>query len=458
MLGIPHPYWTSSIPGVGGVIKERPEDFVVEEVPLYTACGQGEHTYFEIEKIDLSTFEALERLSRELRVEVKEFGYAGLKDRKGLTRQTISIAHVDPARIESIEIPQLRVLWARRHTNKLRIGHLRGNRFSVWIRDAQGGAAESVGEIVRLVAEHGLPNYYGPQRFGNRGDAHRVGRSFLRRDDRAGVRRILGHPSSTEQNPHVVRARKHFMAGEISDALDSFPSAYREERRLLAYLLEAGENYSGAKKRLRDSSRKLYFTAYQSYLFNLVLSERLRRTGGDVARLLEGDVAFLHRNGAVFRVVDAAAEEPRTRSFEVSPSGPIFGMRMPAPLGIEAEIEEEILSREGIQVKDFHQLMPHLRLDGGRRPFRVKVEDLVWRVEGADLYFEFFLPKGSYATTFFREVMKNELAVDGFYEEGEEEKHSLWRPPTPPPVEVPVLEAHDPLQLVNGEQGAENGK
>ena len=75
MLGIPHPYLTPSLPGIGGVSKSRPEDFVVEEVPLYTPCGRGEHTYFGVEKIDLSTPEAIERLRRALDVPAKEIGY-----------------------------------------------------------------------------------------------------------------------------------------------------------------------------------------------------------------------------------------------------------------------------------------------------------------------------------------------------------------------------------------------
>lgn len=432
MLGIPHPYLTAELPGVGGSIKERLEDFIVEEVPLYTPCDQGEHTYFEVEKTDLSTPEALERLSRFLRVPVREFGYAGLKDRKGITRQTFSIAHVAPELLSGCEIPQLRVLWARLHTNKLRIGHLRGNRFRVWVRGIDVGRAGLIGDILGVLQTKGVPNYYGPQRFGNRGDAHRVGRSFLKRDDRAAIRRILGHPSSTERNPHVVEARQLFMAGDLNGAITAFPSSYREERRLLAYLLDAGENYEGAKRRLADSTRKLYYTAYQSFLFNVILSRRLQRAGGDLGQLFPGDLAYLHRNGAVFSVLEVEKEVARAMAFEISPSGPIFGMKMPHPSGLEGELEGLLLAEEGLQSTDFHQLMQRLHLEGGRRPFRVRVEDLSWRVEGQDIALEFFLPKGSYATTVLREITKSEAVPDAFYAEGDEERLGLWRPPSIP--------------------------
>ncbi len=439
MMGIPHPYLTAHLPGVGGVIKQSPEDFIVEEVPLYTPVDRGEHTYFEIEKTDLSTPEALGRLSRALKINIREFGYAGLKDRKGITRQIFSIAHVDPELVLKLEISQLKVIWARLHTNKLRIGHLRGNRFRIRVRGIALDSSSRIAEILEVLVAKGVPNYYGPQRFGNRGDAHRVGRAFLRRDDRSAIRRILGHPSDTEHNPHVLRARELFMAGEWQQALSVFPGSYREELRLLQYLIQAGENYEGAKRRLDDSSRKMYFTAYQSFLFNVCLSERLRRTEGDLSCFFGGDLAFLHRNGAVFQVEDPEKETARSAAFEISPSGPIFGIRMPSASGMEGEIEESVLGREGLRAEDFHSLAPRLRLEGGRRPYRVQMADLVTRVGNSDLYLEFFLPKGSYATTVLREITKNEVVPVAFYEDGDEERFALWRPSAPAAPEQGVF-------------------
>jgi tRNA pseudouridine13 synthase len=226
------------------------------------------------------------------------------------------------------------------------------------------------------------------------------------------------------------------MEGEWQQALESLPKNYRDERLLMEYLLKAGENYAGAKSRLRGASRKLYFTAYQAYLFNIALAERLKRAEGDLGKLFEGDVAFLHRNGAVFKLADPAVEQARADAFEISPSGPIFGMKMLVPSGLEAEIEREILAREGMTPGDFHQLAPKLHLEGGRRPFRVSLSDDRWRLEGSDILLEFFLPKGSYATTVLRELMKNDQVPDAFYAEGEGEKHGLWRPPEPG-TEVP---------------------
>ncbi len=416
MIGISHRYLTQELPGIGGRIRAQLDDFVVEEQPLYSPCGSGEHVYFCVEKRDLSTLEALEWLAARPERPVRDFGYAGLKDRKGVTRQTISLRGGDLDEIESLEVSKLKVLWADRHQNKLRVGHLRGNRFSIRVRGACEGAGELIDPIVERVRACGLPNYFGPQRFGNRGDAQWVGLSMLRLDARGAVRRILGSPSETENNPNVVAARYLFLQYRWREAFDRFPPSYREERRLLEYLLRAGERYSRAIKSLRREIQRLYFSAFQSYLFNQVLERRLEASEGLLGTMWEGDVAFLHRNGAVFTVENPDAEQPRADEFEISPSGPIFGKKTVHPTGGHAEIEQGVLADFGCRAADFHQLQQRCQLDGGRRPLRVRVDDLSWREDEDGLVFDFFLPKGSYATTFLREIMKNEEIAPGYGE------------------------------------------
>jgi len=429
VIGIPHPYLTAGLPGVGGRFKEQLEDFIVEEVPLYHPADRGEHTFFEVEKTDLSTLEAQERIARELSLGVGEFGFAGLKDRKGVTRQVLSVRLVPPERVLALKLTQLRIHWARLHLNKLRVGHLRGNRFRIRVRGVEPDPAK-IDRIIAEVLRLGLPNFYGPQRFGNRGDAFRIGRALLKRNYQYAVRRLLGYPQPTERNPHVVEARRRFMAGDLAGALEEFPRSYRQERRLLGYLIQADSNYRGAVRQISDPVKKLYFSAYQSYLFNRILSRRLEKSENRPGRLFAGDLAWIHRNGAVFKVVDPEKEQPRSDSFEISPSGPIFGMKMPAPEGTEAELESSLLAEEGLPATSFHSLMPGLHMEGGRRPMRVAVRELKYSLEGDDLLLEFFLSKGSYATTFLREIMKSEELPPG-YDGQDEEEPAL--PVAPPP-------------------------
>ncbi len=117
------PFLTADIPGVGGVIKQRPEDFLVEEVPLYEPSGSGTHVYFRIEKKGLPTIQAVQEIARALCRQKCEIGYAGLKDADAVTRQMLSIEHVDPVVVQSLDVPGVRVLNVSRHTNKLKLGH-----------------------------------------------------------------------------------------------------------------------------------------------------------------------------------------------------------------------------------------------------------------------------------------------------------------------------------------------
>lgn len=130
-----HPYLTGAIPGIGGIIKESAGDFLVEEIPAYLPCGSGEHCYLTIEKTGITTLEAIGRIARSLKIQERDIGYAGMKDAVGVTRQTISLQRITPEQVLSLEVDGVATVSACLHTNKLKLGHLRGNRFRVVIRD-----------------------------------------------------------------------------------------------------------------------------------------------------------------------------------------------------------------------------------------------------------------------------------------------------------------------------------
>jgi tRNA pseudouridine13 synthase len=417
MIGLPHTYLSSDFPGIGGRIREELEDFLVEEIALYQPCGEGEHVYFLIEKRDLSTSEAIRHFSHRLGRPQKDFGYAGLKDRKGITRQMVSLGGVGVEDVLALEFKNIRILSAQRHRNKLRLGHLRGNQFRIRIRGVSEDAAELAKPILEQIEELGLPNYFGPQRFGNRGDSHLIGRAFLLKDSRRAVRRILGYPCVTEYNPDVVAARYLFLQFRWREALERFPGSFREEKKLLIYLLRVGEKYKGAAKLIHHGVMRLYLSAFQSYLFNTVLDERMSSAGGNPGRLFAGDVACLHDNGANFAVGDPGVEQERLEKFEISPTGPMFGAKMLIPTGYAGELESSVLDRQALSHKDFHHLQQVWHMKGLRRPLRVPVTGLSWKVDEEGMVLEFFLPKGSFATTLLRELMKNET-VPPAYQDG----------------------------------------
>src|SRR5262245_34476049 len=178
----PLPYLTPELPGVGGHIRARPEDFEVEEIPAYEPCGSGEHLYLWIEKRDVGAEWFTREIARRLGVASGEIGSAGLKDRHAVTRQWVSVPASAEARLGQVDGDGITVLRVSRHTNKLRPGHLRGNRFRVLIRDADTAAADRVEPILERIRAHGLPNFYGPQRFGRDGETARIGMAMLRKE------------------------------------------------------------------------------------------------------------------------------------------------------------------------------------------------------------------------------------------------------------------------------------
>ena len=186
---------TAALPGTGGSIRATPDDFDVEEVPAYAPSGQGEHLFLLVEKVGLDTPEAAFRVASALGLHLAHVSWAGLKDRVARTRQWLCV----PARAESAlaalaPTPELRILSHARHGNKLRVGHLRGNRFRIRIVDAERPEAAAA-VMERLVAE-GLPNAFGEQRFG-RGDTALRGSTLVRGE------RLPHRPSAFERKLYV---------------------------------------------------------------------------------------------------------------------------------------------------------------------------------------------------------------------------------------------------------------
>jgi tRNA pseudouridine13 synthase len=398
-------YLTADLPGIGGAIKGCVEDFRVEELPLYSPAGQGEHTFFEIQKTGLSTFEAQRSIAQALNVPPNRIGYAGLKDSRAITCQVLSVHNVPPEAVMALDVPNIRVLWAERHHNKLKIGHLRGNRFIIRVRGVGEPALAASRAILDVLVRKGVPNYYGPQRFGRRGDSARLGQAVVRRDAAGFMKAWLGgpHPNEGEQ---VQEARTRFDAGEWQGALSLFPRGMADERRALHALIETQGDYWQAYAVVPKRLKIFLVSAYQSELFNRVLDARLQM----LDRVLVGDVAVKHPGRSLFRVEDEVAEQPRADRFEISATGPIYGFKMMQALGWQGDLEAAILAGESLALEDFRGGQG-IHAEGTRRAVRFPVhEPELWYEEG--LMLRFWLPRGCYATTVLGEIMKVPLIDD----------------------------------------------
>ncbi|MHC4253961.1 MAG: tRNA pseudouridine(13) synthase TruD [Planctomycetota bacterium] len=264
---------TDDIPGTGGTIRVEPEDFEVDEIPLYPPSGEGEHVFLRIEKRGIPTREAVRRIARALGTDPEGFGVAGRKDSRAVARQWLSVAGVDPARVVKTDVAGVRVLEAARHGNKLRMGHHTGNRFRIRVRGVEPGSPERAEAAVAILAERGLPNRFGPQRFGERGDGHLAGLALVKGDHEQALALILGRPSPHDP-PAVHRSREAYDGGDFAAALRCLPPSRRNERVCLSRLAK-GERPSRAVRAIPKRARLFLVSALQSHLFNLVLDARM---------------------------------------------------------------------------------------------------------------------------------------------------------------------------------------
>ncbi len=351
MLNWEIPYLTSDLPGIGGKLRVEIDDFIVEEVPAYEPCGEGEHTFFGVEKRDISTLALIRQIAQALGVAERDISCAGLKDARAVARQTLSVQWIPPEKLMALTLDKARILWAKRHTNKLRSGHLRGNRFTLRIRDVAPEAEVRTAAIAGQLLARGVPNAYGRQRFGNRGNNHEMGRLLLR-DDRAALR------------THGIHHLSYKM-------------------------------------------RQFLISAVQSALFNALLATRIERDLLD--DVLPGDVARKEDTGGIFIVEAADVERPRVKAWEISVTGPIYGYKMLAAQAEAGALEACILKEAGIALADFRPF----QAKGSRRPLRYYPEGLTWSVDGPGvLVISFFAPKGAYATSLLRELMKTEAVLE----------------------------------------------
>jgi tRNA pseudouridine13 synthase len=319
-------------------VRLHPEDFVVQEIPAFAPSGSGEHLFMWITKKNLTTEEAVARICRALAVDARGAGYAGMKDRRAITTQMVSVPFAADRRESEalgLDVEGISVATATRHQHKLRPGHLKGNRFSIVLRDLP---RESVPEVVSELegaGKMGVPNAFGPQRFGRAGD---------------------------------------------------------NAERAMEWL--SGEARGPGDKR----ARRLLFSALQAHLFNRVLERRKRE--GTWTRPLFGDLLKKRDTGGIFACTDVDECAERAGRGEVCPTGPIFGAKMRWPEGEPARIEREVLAdmAGGPTLFDDHRALG----EGSRRPLTLYADELVVeRMKEHDdaLRVHFVLPKGGYATT-----------------------------------------------------------
>jgi tRNA pseudouridine13 synthase len=342
------PLFTPDLAGIGGRLKVQPEDFEVEEVPAYQPSGSGDHLFLWVEKRAMGAEYFVRQVAKRLGLAPGSVGTAGLKDRHAVTRQWVSVPAEVEDRLGALDGDGIRLLDRNRHGNKLKPGHLHGNRFRILVRDVDAEAAARLAPLLARLRSTGFPNYYGPQRFGRGGETVLQGLALLRGE--------APPPSSDGRRPNL---RAPFL-------------------------------------------RKLVLSAAQSALFNHYLGERLH--DGLLPRVLNGDVMAKWPAGGMFVAEDLLREQARFDARETVTAGPIYGRKTFPARAEAAEREAKVLEAAGLSRASFAGFGKLLQ--GTRRHNLVYLTDLAAEATPEGVRLAFTLPAGSYATVLLREIMK----------------------------------------------------
>ena len=408
-------YYITDSPGCSGVIRSSPHDFLVDEVFEELSYEGGRYLVLEVEKTDWDTHHLIREMARKLRISQKRFGWAGTKDKRAVTVQRISIMNLDELELKRITLPGLKIKVLGRTNRSVGLGDLLGNRFRITIRDL--ACPEPGATLARITEEtmqqKGVPNYFGVQRFGEtRPVTHKVGESLARGKIEEAVYVYLALAFSGEPERTREARERLWVSRDIPSALKDFPEYLHHELAMLNYLAEHPGDYAHSFDVLSVNLKRLFVHAYQSYLFNKILSHRLdaklsldRAVEGDVVCFAKEGLPDMDKQQAVtmenIEAVRRLAE--RGRAFVTLP---LIGFETKLAEGIQGEIERAVLNDENVSQGNFRvEENPELGSRGTRRAALCPVKPQI-RVEGNIAELEFVLPKGSYATVVLREYMK----------------------------------------------------
>jgi tRNA pseudouridine13 synthase len=227
-----------------------------------------------------------------------------------------------------------------------------------------------------------------------------AGISILKKDYKEACRFIIGDPTN-EGNKQAFQAREYYEKGDFQKAFETFPMYFFNERKMIKEIQKGENKEKRAYLKCDRKTREILFNASQSYLFNLVASERINRG----LQILKGDVALLAVNLAPFIVEDPIVENQRLLAGEIHIGGPLFGFKMIPAKGEPLEIEDQILAKAGVSREDFIGAKDDVKFQGSRRPIMVRISDISFQEVAEDkAKLSFFLPSGSYATVVLQEI------------------------------------------------------
>ena len=414
--------YLTSTPGVGGTTKASADDFVVEEVssPPPKSAG-GRYAIATIRVRNWETNRLVREFARTLHISRRRIGFAGTKDKRALTSQLFSFEDVPVETLSVLRMKDLEVLDAYPSDRPLELGDLAGNRFRVVVRGlalpaekAEVIAAETARQ---LRIRGGFANFFGVQRFGSvRPITHVVGRHIVRGEFREAVDAYVANPIPGEgPESYGIRAALRD-TGDVQAALRAYPKSYGFEKAILNQLATHPDDAVGALRQLPFNLLLMFVHGYQSYLFNRILSERMRR-GLPTHEPVAGDLVLPADKSGLpdrDRTIDVTCDNldrvaGRCRDGKAWVSAILFGSEPEFAGGEPGQIEKGVVASEGLQPNDFIiPDIPRISSRGTRREILAPIRDLEAAVVGDDLQLSVELTRGAYATSLVREFTKSE--------------------------------------------------
>ncbi|MFQ6107277.1 MAG: tRNA pseudouridine(13) synthase TruD [Thermoplasmata archaeon] len=409
-------------PGIGGKLKIRPEDFIVEEIPIpLPSVEGGDYTVAKIRARNWEANRMVRQIARTLRISRRRIRFAGTKDKRAVTTQLIQF-DCPPEAVKELNIKDVEVLEVLQTDRRIDLGDLLGNRFRIDIGMVELSKSEALNRVSKIVDSiietGGFPNFFGVQRFGAaRPVTHIIGKEICNGDFEGAVMSYLGRPFSNESD-EAQEVRRHVEnTRDFPEALRRFPRNLSFERAILNHLVKNPHDFVGAIATLPLNLQMMFVHAYQSYLFNRMLSLRLKR-GLPLNEPVPGDLILpTRKNGLPDRTRPILVNDEnigkasrKVKDGKAFISGLVFGANPRFAEGEMGDIEMSIIDEEDAKPVDFLvPKIPRISSKGSRREILSPLKSLEFSVGDGSVRTSFELIPGSYATSLLREIMKTDV-------------------------------------------------
>jgi tRNA pseudouridine13 synthase len=409
--------------GIRGKLRYQPEDFIVNEISnLPTKSETGKYLIANVTSKNWETNLLIRELSDWLHISRQRIGFAGTKDKRAKTTQLMSFCDVTLENLLNVKIKNVDIENIFFSNSPVKLGDLKGNKFDIFIRNVNDDIDSArVKEIVNYLDEYGgFPNFFGIQRFGIvRPVTHKVGKAIVKDNFECAVMTYVANPMDGEDQDTYKLRENLQKTYDFPAALKLYPNKLNYEKAMLNKLVVNPKDFIGALKELPKNLLTMFVYAYQSYLFNKILSERIKKKL-PLIKAIVGDIILPIRKGVIdekeIKVTKGNVEKVNIQisKGKAVVSGVLFGSDSIFSDGKMGEIEHKIIDKEKLDPRDFIiPDIPYISSFGSRRPLLAFVKNLEFKLSNDDLNIgkkalsiKFELQKGSYATSMLREIIK----------------------------------------------------